>query len=222
MTPLKITILCDRGNWVEPYAWKLWNIYGDDFEIRVTRNAKDLPGGDVCFYFNVQEIISKEHRAKYTKNVVIHASDLPKDRGWSPYIHKVLRGENSFPVTLLEAEDKVDSGVIYLQEPVKLEGHELLDEIRAKIGEAIIRACSKFVEALLTLRGKPQSGEPTYCPKRSPEDSRIDPAKPLEDQFDLLRCVDNDRFPAWFESRGWVYRLAITKDERAFDGCCGD
>ena len=220
--PLRITLLYERGNWVEHYARALANVLCDKCEVTFVADKSALTSGDVLFYFNVQEIVAKEHRAKYKKNVVIHASDLPKDRGWSPYIHKILRGENSFPVTLCEAEDRVDSGAIYLQEPVTLEGHELLPEIRAEIGRAIVRACLWFIEMYPDIVGRPQAGEPTYCPKRGPADSRLDPAKPLIDQFDLLRCVDNDLFPAWFEARGRTYRLAITKDDRVYDGCCGD
>jgi hypothetical protein len=34
---------------------------------------------------------------------------------------------------------------------------------------------------------------------------------PLSAQFDLLRTVDNDKYPAWFELRGARYVLKIEK-----------
>jgi methionyl-tRNA formyltransferase len=35
----------------------------------------------------------------------------------------------------------------------------------------------------------------------------------LAEQFDLLRVVDSERFPAFFEYRGRRYKLKIEKDD---------
>jgi methionyl-tRNA formyltransferase len=81
------------------------------------------------------EIVPASVRGRYRKTLVIHASDLPRGRGWSPYVWQVLEGKNRIPVTLLEAEDAVDSGAIWAQRDLSLEGHELFDEIAARLFE---------------------------------------------------------------------------------------
>jgi methionyl-tRNA formyltransferase len=52
-------------------------------------------------------------RAKYDSSLVLHASDLPAGRGWSPHIWAITNGAESVTLSLLEAEDQVDSGRIW-------------------------------------------------------------------------------------------------------------
>ena len=65
-----------------------------------------------------------------------------------------------------------------------------------------------------TATPRKQSGESSYFRKRSPQDSRIDPSRPLADSFDLLRVADPERYPAFFEHRGQTYRIRIDKLHR--------
>ena len=55
-------------------------------EIKLQRSKKNLGGGDLLFLISCSEIISKGDRAKFKSTLVIHASDLPSGRGWSPHI----------------------------------------------------------------------------------------------------------------------------------------
>ncbi len=72
---------------------------------------------------------------KFNKhNLVIHESDLPKGKGWSPVTWQVLEGKDVIPITLFEAAKNVDAGDIYLQEFIHLDGSELLEEIKHKQG----------------------------------------------------------------------------------------
>ena len=43
------------------------------------------------------------------------------------------------------------------------------------------------------------------------EDSLLDFNKTITEQFNLLRVVDNDKYPAFFENQGEKYFLKITK-----------
>ena len=78
---------------------------------------------------------------------------------------------------------------------------------------ATFRLCRAFVEQYpqSALCSRIQSGDPTYYPKRKPEDSRLDFYKPLSDQFNLLRVCDNERYPAFFEWKGSRYMIRISK-----------
>ena len=173
-----------------------------------------LQGGDILFLVSCSQIIRIAERTKYRATLVLHASDLPKGRGWSPYAWAILSGVNQITLCLLEANDPVDSGAIWLKTEFFLEGHELLPEINEKLFAAELSLMTQAVEQFGSITPTAQCGDPgPYMPKRTPKDSRLDPHKTLAEQFDLLRVVDNTRYPAFFDYRGKRYRLTIEKGE---------
>jgi methionyl-tRNA formyltransferase len=112
---------------------------------------------------------------------------------------------------LFEAKDKVDSGNIYLQESIILDGSELIDELREKQGKATMKLILQFVAQYPNIQGRAQNGESSYYPRRTAEDSRLDVDMTIREQFNLLRVVDNERYPAFFENKGIKYKIEITK-----------
>lgn len=135
-------------------------------------------------------------------------------QGWSPYVWAILSGVNQITLCLLEANDPVDSGAIWLKTEFFLEGHELLPEINEKLFAAELSLMTQAVEQFGAITPTAQCGDPgPYMPKRTPKDSRLDPNKTLAEQFDLLRVVDSTRYPAFFDYRGKRYLLTIEKGE---------
>ena len=131
--------------------------------------------------------------------LVLHASDLPKNRGWSPHVWSILNGENDITLSLLEAEDKVDMGRIWKKAKIKLNGTELYDEINQKLFEGELQLISWACKNLSCVTPTQQdSSAANYLPKRTAKDSELDISKSLESQFDLLRVCDPNRFPAFF------------------------
>jgi methionyl-tRNA formyltransferase len=186
----------------------------DTHEVSLNRKKNELTGGDVLFLISCHELISSEVRARYASTLVIHASDLPLGRGWSPHIWQIIEGKNRIPVTLLEAEDAVDSGAIWAQRHIQLDGHETFDEINSKLFDAEVELMEFAVAGFNEIIPRRQdTREPTIYRKRTPEDSRIDPYKSIADQFELLRVADPMRFPAFLEFRGHRYHISIVKDE---------
>ena len=141
--------------------------------------------------------------------MVIHESDLPLGRGWSPLSWQVLEGKNQIPVVLFEAREELDAGQIYLKDIIHLNGSELLSEIKHKQGVKTIEMVCKFLEEWPDLEPVEQVGTPTFYSRRTIEDDRIDVQKTLAENFDHLRIVDNEKYPAWFEHRGRKYILKI-------------
>jgi methionyl-tRNA formyltransferase len=174
----------------------------------------DLQEGDILFLISCSQLIRDVDRNKYKATLVLHASDLPKGRGWSPHIWAILNGDNRITVSLLEANEPVDSGSIWLKTEFVLEGHELLPEINTKLFAAEIFLMNQAVERFESIEPIPQlDGPGAYMPKRSLADSRLDPNKTIAEQFDLLRVVDSQRYPAFFDYRGTRYLIRIEKDE---------
>lgn len=183
-------------------------------EVWLNYDKADLPGGDVLFLVSCTQLIRDAERSKYKATLVLHASDLPKGRGWSPYVWAILGGANQITVSLLEASEPVDSGAIWLKTEFALEGHELLPEINSKLFSAELFLMSQAVQQFERISPAPQVGNPgAYMQKRSPADSQLDPNKTIAEQFELLRVVDSERYPAFFDYRGKRYQIKIEKNE---------
>lgn len=211
---MKITVLTSDAAhpvFVALQAWAACMTAGGHAVDLQTERSR-LGGGDYLFLVSCGEIVTAGDRARYRHTLVLHASDLPKGRGWSPHIWSIVRGERRVIVSLIEATEKVDRGDIWAQRTIEFEGNELLPEINARLFAVEMELMTEAVERGSSLVPRPQPSEgATYERKRTPEDSRLDPEKTIAEQFDLLRVVDNERYPAFFEYRGQRYELKITK-----------
>ncbi|MCS6808082.1 MAG: formyltransferase family protein, partial [Bacteroidota bacterium] len=169
--------------------------------------------GDVALYLGCSQVASSQILQRNRHNLVVHESALPSGKGWSPLTWQILEGKNCIPITLFEAVERIDSGQIYLQETMEFTGYELIDELRAKQASASFRMCQIFLQRYPDILGeaKLQTGQETFYPRRRPEDSKLDIDKSIREQFNLLRVVDNERYPAYFEIDGHRYTIAIYK-----------
>lgn len=165
--------------------------------------------GDIAFFLSCTRLTPAEVLSRNALNLVVHASDLPKGRGFSPLVWQVLEGVNEIPLTMITMAQQADTGDIVMQRRITFEGHELNSEMRSRMGSEIAAMCLRLLDQPEPIRLRPQRGEPTWYPRRRPDDSRLDPELSIADQFDLLRVVDNERYPAFFEIRGHRYALAI-------------
>lgn len=211
---LSIAICSDAKSWInDSIPELLLNLMSSGHSCFWVNNANHLDGGDLCFYLSYSRIVSPEKLAKFQNNLVVHASDLPRGRGWSPMSWMILEGQNRIPVTLIEALPEVDSGPIYDQIWMDLENADLVDDLRAKLSRATVSLVQDFVRKYpASLEGKrAQQGEPSFYPKRGPLDSQLDVGKPLIEQFNLLRIVDNRSYPAFFDAHGSEFVLQVHK-----------
>lgn len=209
---MKITVLCSSPEHPVWQALECWIAHQTEqgYEAELVSDVSQLQGGDFLFLVSCTAIVKKEIRDSYRNTLVLHASDLPSGRGWSPYIHEVLAGATRLTITLLEAEDAVDSGRIWLKQTVSLEGYELLPDILDKVTKAELTLMDRAISEFETIVPRDQTADgESYYSRRTPDDSELDPALSLSTQFDLLRVVDNERFPAFFRLNGRKYRLKI-------------
>ena len=210
---MNIDILCsDVSHPVNSYLLKWIKEQDPIHNIQLLRKKTDLNGGRLLLLISCHEVIDKKTRGLYNVSLVIHASDLPKGRGWSPHVWQIIEGKNEIIVTLLEAEDELDSGSIWAQEIMELEGHELLPEIDEKLFTTELKLMDYALGNMDLAEPRQQDDKlSSYYPRRTPDDSCLDPEKPLSEQFDLLRVVDSKRYPAFFDFRGHRYYLNISK-----------
>lgn len=212
---MKISFLCSNPRHpVNEYlcAWIKKN--NNQHEIELVNQKKHLSGGDILFLISCTEIISSQERKAYISCLVLHASDLPKGRGWSPHIWSIIKGKEEITLTLLEASDEVDCGRIWQKLNFQVAKHALWDEINAQLFEKEIELIDFAVSNFNSVSPKPQDPkiEPTYYPRRTPNDSAIDPSKSIESQFDKIRVCDPGRFPAYIELYGERYKIILEKE----------
>ncbi len=211
---MKITLLCsDPLHPVNEYLFRWVAQNQQKYDISFVRSSKELPGGQILFLISCPEILSKSKREAYAFTLVLHASDLPYGRGWSPHIWQIINGADQITVSLLEAEDNVDSGRIWHQIKFPVPKDALWNEINALLFSAEIRLIDFAVKEfnVISPLQQNQSIEPTYFPRRKPIDSKIDPQLSIASQFNHIRVCDPLRFPAYFELYGYKYKLVLEK-----------
>ncbi len=211
---MKITLLCsDINHPVNTYLKAWMATQKDAHEVELLQRKSELRGGDILFLISCSEIISGRDREKYSVSLVLHASDLPKGRGWSPHIWEIVNGAEAITLSLLEAEDKVDSGRIWHKLNISIPKHALWDEINQLLFEAEVELINFAVhnfDTLLPFNQKDMDDE-IYYQKRIPADSQLDIHKSIAEQFDLIRVCDPNRFPAYFEYLGIRYTVKLEK-----------
>jgi len=209
-------VLSDENSWINYYVPDLladWAELGHD--VRWGHEISDATGGDFCFCLGFVQFVPRRIRRKFHHTLVVHESDLPRGKGWSPLTWQILEGRNRIPVTLIEAADDIDGGVLYAQRWIDFHGHELVEELRATQASMTKDLCQWFVTEFPSsaAQAKPQTGHDSQYCRRGPDESRLDPNRSISEQFNLLRVVDNDKYPAFFEWMGHRYRLAISKNQ---------
>lgn len=209
----RVTILVNNPEgWVQPLAKRFVESLSRAYRATYVERTEDVPEGDAAFFLGCSRIVPAGILGRNRLNLVVHGSDLPRGRGFSPVPWQVLEGCGRIPIVLFEAEETLDSGPIYFRDTIDLDGTELLDEIRTKTWEKIEILIGRFLEGYRQVSPAPQHGEPSFYARRTRQDDELDPSRTLAEQFDHLRIVDNDRYPAWFSHRGQRYILKISKD----------
>lgn len=211
---MRISLLCsDEQHPVNAYLQKWISVQQGVHDVELVRRKSELSGGDILFLISCAEIVGQADRSAYRASLVLHASDLPRGRGWNPHVWQLIEGADEITLSLLEAEDKVDSGRIWKKLKFPVPKHVLWDEINARLFDAEIQlidfAVSEFEKISPAMQDL--SIEPSYYPRRKPVDSRIDPSQSIASQFDRIRVCDPNRFPAFFELHGKKYKLTLEK-----------
>lgn len=194
-----VTVLVDNDSWILPYAKRLVHeITTHGLNAELVRSAEAITHGWVCFLLGCVKIVKAEYLEKNTHNLVVHESDLPKGRGFAPMAWQIIEGVSSIPVCLLEASaGEPDAGDIWLRDSIELTGDEMLPAWRQLQGEKTIDLCMRFLREYESLQPIEQTGDPSWYKRRRPADSELNPDLPINEQFNLIRTVDNERYPAF-------------------------
>ena len=210
---MKIDVVCSGQShpvWSRLEEWV--EINQQEHEIQLVSTVNSLTGGELLFLISCHEIVRSEVSEQYGAALVIHASDLPEGRGWSPHIWQVLEGKKDIVVSLLEVAEEVDSGRIWKKLEFSLGGHELSHEIDQKLFDTELQLLDFAVSEYGTIVPVEQdSNAATYYRKRTPAHSVVAPETTFAEQFDLLRVANPIRYPAYIDYRGYRYKIVLEK-----------
>ncbi len=205
---MKIAILTSRNQWFIPYAKKLQNrIVGSD----LFYNHKNIDSSyNIVFILGYHSIIEQEYLHKHNHNIVVHESDLPNGKGWAPMFWQIIENKNEIIFSMFEASVDVDDGDVYMKKTLTFSGLELNNELREKQANFTIEMCLEFMNNYHKYKIPiKQLGTETFYSKRTAKDSKLDINKTIKEQFNLLRIVDNESYPAFFYKDNKKYILKI-------------
>ena len=100
---MKIQILIDnKDSWILYYIDSLVNkILNLGHNVNLVYSNKKVNKGDILFLLSCNRIFKQLDLNKH--NIVVHESDLPKGKGFSPLTWQILEGKKSIPISLFEA-----------------------------------------------------------------------------------------------------------------------
>ncbi|MBF0300016.1 MAG: methionyl-tRNA formyltransferase [Oligoflexia bacterium] len=212
----KIAILTSRESWFKKYIPGMVSLIDNNFfVIDVYEEHEEIRGEYFClFILSYFKIIPTSFLELNKYNLVVHESYLPRGRGWAPLFYQILDQVNEVPMVLFEAKENLDSGDIFFKKNLILNGTELNEEIREKQAQATIELCLTFLKNYPTLVPEKQKGTPTYYKKRTKKDSELDINKTIKEQFNLLRIVNNDEYPAYFyfKDKKFIIKILSTDE----------
>ncbi len=113
----------------------------------------------------------------------LHASLLPRWRGAAPIQRAIMAGDSFTGVEVMRMSEGLDEGPIILSGRVEITNDDTAQTLHDKLaalGASLLPVALAAIE-----RGganeQPQSGEPTYAKKITPEVARIDWSRPARD-----------------------------------------
>lgn len=106
----------------------------------------------------------------------VHASLLPKYRGFAPLVWAIINGEKKTGISLFYFERGIDTGDIVAQKEFEILENDTIKELLEKTEESIINILNENYWELLANKApriKQNHKYATYCSQRKPEDGKI-------------------------------------------------
>ena len=214
---MRIQILISKKSWAQDYKKIiLKKIKKFTRKPIILSNHLNLKKNyDVNIIFSYFKIIPSRYLKRSKFNIIPHESDLPKGKGMSPLTWQILDNKKNIFFSLIEANNKLDSGKIYYKKIIKIPKTHIFKEIKDVQLYTNLELIKKFLSYYKKNKTSPTglkfNLKETFYRKRTPKDSKININKKLKDEFNLLRVVDNKNYPAYFNIDGKKFYIEIKK-----------
>jgi methionyl-tRNA formyltransferase len=212
MKKAKVAFLLDKNNkWILSRLKK--TKYKNIISAKIFWDLKKINNYDIVFIINYTKIITKKNLKKNQFNLVVHGSNLPKGKGFAPLQWQVLENKKKITFSMINIDEKVDNGDVVLKDELILNGLELYEELRDLQANKIFQMINYVINMFPNIRQNKQKGKSTFYRKRTILDSEIDINKSIKSQFNKLRVVNNEQWPAFFYYKKKKFVIKIFKDE---------
>ena len=210
----RFALLFDKKNdWLKKYLPDDLN-FRKDIEVSSFYEEQNIKQFDVVFVLGFTRILKKEFLQANDQVLIVHESNLPLGKGFSPLQWQILEGKDKIFFSLLEASEEFDCGDIIDQIELNLDGTELYDEIRYKQAKFTFELIGRFIKKYPNIIKRKQFGESTYYRRRKTSDSELNINLTIKELFPLLRIVNNEDWPAFFQINGVKYIIKIYKENQ--------
>ncbi|MES2556003.1 MAG: formyltransferase family protein [Bacteroidota bacterium] len=168
-----------------------WNLIDrkDDFNLAEIERINP----DKIFIPHWSYLIPEQIYSKF-ECVVFHMTDLPYGRGGSPLQNLITRGHTSTKISAIKVEEGIDTGAVYLKEPLDLHGTatEILERASGVIRD--------MISSILLENPVPEAqiGTPVLFKRRTPQDGNLAPLESVGQVYDYIRMLDGEGYPNAF------------------------
>jgi methionyl-tRNA formyltransferase len=209
---IKVTFLLDtKNNWFEQQLKNFNFKLNHKYKFKISKNYKLVKKQDIVFPLNFTKILPNKFLETNKLVLIIHASKLPKHRGFAPLQAQVLENKKKIYISLIKAVNKVDEGPLCFREYFYLDGTELINEIRNKAGVTMLKIIKKFLTKYPNVSFKEQKGKSSFNKRRHLKDSELNINKTIKQQFNQLRINHNKLYPSFFIYKNTEYLIKIYK-----------
>lgn len=207
---MKVHFLTGDDSWIVPHVERMVKqVRLAGHQSQRVGHHDDLSGGDLLFILGYLRVLPDECLNLHEHNLVVHESDLPEGRGFSPMSWQLIEDQREITFCLFEAVPEVDAGPVYLRRTLHLEGNELHHEWRERQGLLTERMVLDFLDRYPEIDANPQEGEPSFFNRRTREDDEVDLDRPFREVFHKLRVCNPEEYPAWFEFEGRKFKVKV-------------
>ncbi len=210
---MKIVIATIKS-WNVDGAIKLTKRFKDEHEIMIITKREELTyellrdvNPRYVFFPHWSWIIPPQIYENF-ECVVFHMTNLPYGRGGSPLQNLIVRGVENTKISAIKVEEGIDTGDIYLQEDLSLNG---------SASEIFIRASNIVYERMIPLFlsvekmiSHPQVGEVISFKRRGKKDGEMTSNLEMKQIFDYIRMLDGEGYPPAYIRFG-KYRMEFTR-----------
>ena len=149
----------------------------------------------------------------------LHFSDLPRFRGAAPVQRALLAGETEIATSVFQLVEPMDAGPIFDRQNHSVESEATSGDVLMNLAhlgaEQIVRVLDGIEAG--TLHAVEQSGTPTFAPKLTNQDGRLNATSDASAVFNVFRAVTPEP-GAWIETS--VGRVKISAAERSTVSDC--
>ena len=209
---INVAILYDNYNdWIKKKLNFDFISLKKKYKFKIFYDYRKIKNYDLVFILGYTKILKAGFLKKNKLNLVIHESDLPKGKGFSPIQNQIKDGKTKIKINLLKAEKKPDSGAIYESLWINIPKYKIYDEIRSLQVAATKKLLLRFLKKYPFNKSRKQKGKSTFYKKLTHKDDKISVNKTIYQLFDHLRVSNHKQYPNYFFMHGKKYYLKIYK-----------